>query len=291
MVRSVTHLKRFTIFATDGAIGAVDDIFFDDERWAVRYVVVDTGKWLPGRRVLVTPLQITHVRWGEQEMRVSITRNQVANSPEVDTHKPVSRQYEAGYFDYYGYPYYWGQAGLWGAHPTPMLPSPEQMARMHAQANDERRRAVAQGDAHLRSAEAVNGHRIHATDGELGHVDDLLIDDLSWAVRYLVVDTSNWWFGKKVLISPEWIRDISWPERTVTVTVTRQSLKAAPTYDPAEHVDRQWELAYHGHLGRPGYWLDAEEAQSIKSAHSYLSDDNASVQEEIERRARPRDDR
>src|SRR5688572_13393798 len=100
MVRSVKHLERFTIVATDGAIGAVDDIFFDDERWAVRYVVVDTGKWLPGHRVLVSPLSITHVEWGEQRMRVSITRDQVAHSPDVDTHKPVSRQYEMSYFDY-----------------------------------------------------------------------------------------------------------------------------------------------------------------------------------------------
>ena len=123
---------------------------------------------------------------------------------------------------------------------------------------------------------------------DLGHVDDVLFDDLSWAVRYLVVDTSNWWFGEHVLIAPEWITEISWPERSVVVDMTRQALKDAPPYDRAEHVDRQWELAYYGHLQQPGYWLTDDEVRTIKDAQSYPREALDRHDVAVERRSRPR---
>lgn len=293
MIRSTKHMKRFAIAATDGPIGSVDDFYFDAERWAMRYLVVDTGKWLPGRRVLISPVSVVRAEWGEQRLLLSIARDRVENSPDVDTHKPVSRQHEADYLDYYGYPYYWGHAGLWGAHAYPMLPppgqpSPEQLAQQRAAAAEEKRKAAEKGDTHLRSASEVSGYVIRATDGELGHVEDFLFDDVSWAIRYLVVDTSNWWFGKHVLVAPEWINDISWSNRTVGVNVTRESLKSAPQYDRAEHLDRQWEAAYYGHLQQPGYWIDEDDARKIKEAQSYLREDDTEVPVALERRSRPR---
>lgn len=288
MIRSVKHLKKFDIFATDGRIGAVDDLYFDDERWAIRYLVVDTGTWLPGRRVLISPLSVTRTEWGEQRLLLSISRRQVHDSPGLDAHQPVSRRQEREYFDYYGYPYYWGQAGLWGAHPLPMLPSPEQLASQRAKAADAERAAAERGDEHLRSAAEITGYVIHATDGDLGHVDDLLFDDISWAMRYFVVDTSNWWFGQRVLVAPEWISVISWAQRAVSVDLDRQLLKSAPRYDRAEHVDRQWEAAYYDHLLRPGYWLTEDDARAIREAQSYLQEDPSRHDAAVERRARPR---
>jgi uncharacterized protein YrrD len=288
MIRSVTHLKRFEVVATDGPIGSIEDFYFDAERWAVRYLIVDTGKWLPGRRVLISPVSVTRAEWGEQRLVLSITRDQVKNSPGLETHKPVSRQHEMDYLDYYGYPYYWGQAGLWGAYPNPMLPTPEQVARLRARTDEARRQAAEKGDADLRSAREVTGYVIRATDGDLGHVEDFLLDDLSWAIRYLVVDTSNWWFGKHVLIAPGWIRDISWSNRSVIVKVTRQLLKQAPPYDRAEHIDRQWEVAYYANARQPGYWLDGDDARAIKVAPSYLRDEPEQLPDPLERRSRPR---
>ena len=252
MIRSVEHLKKFAIVASDGRIGSVDDFYFDDDRWAIRYLVVDTGGWLPGPRVLISPVSVLRVEWGEQRLILSTTREQVRNSPGIETHKPVSRQQEMEYLDYYGYPYYWGHGGLWGAYAHPMIPPPEVLARQQAQTAAAARKAAEQGDSHLRSAEEVAGYVIRATDGDLGHVDDFLFSDVSWAIRYLVVDTSNWWFGTHVLVAPEWILDVAWADRSVSVGVTRQQLKDAPRYERVEHVNRQWEEAYHQHMGQPG---------------------------------------
>jgi uncharacterized protein YrrD len=288
MIRSVKEMKKFAVVATDGEIGSVDDFFFDDERWAIRYVVVNTGRLWSGRRVLISPVAVSRTEWGEGRLVLSISRERVHDSPGVDTHQPVSRRQERDYLDYYGYPYYWGHAGLWGAHATPMLPTPEQIAKQRAQSAEAERRAVDQGDAHLRSASEVSGYVIHALDGDLGHVTDVLFEDISWATRYLVVDTSSWWFGKHVLVAPEWITDISWVEGAVSVNVSRQLLKNAPPYSRAQHVDRQWELEYYRHLLQPGYWLSGDEARAIKEAQSYLRDDTDRHEAAVERRSRPR---
>jgi hypothetical protein len=288
MIRSAREIRKFEVAANDGRIGSVDDFYFDDERWAIRYAVVDTGHWLPGRRVLISPLSISRTDWNDRRLLLSISRDQVKASPDIDTHQPVSRRHEQDYLDYYGYPYYWGQAALWGAHAIPMMPTAAQIARQRASADAAERTAAAQGDAHLRSVSEVSGYAIRAVDGELGHVEDLLFDDLSWATRYLVIDTSNWWFGKRVLVAPEWITDISWADGSVSVSVTRQQLKSAPQYDRAQHVDRQWELEYYRHLLRPAYWLSADEARAIKEAHSYLRDEPTPRDAAVERRARPR---
>jgi hypothetical protein len=288
MIRSAKGMDKFEIVATDGRIGAIDDFYFDDERWAIRYLVVDTGRWLPGRQVLISPLSIGGTEWGDQQVLLSISRDQVKNSPDVDTHQPVSRRREQDFFDYYGYPYYWGHVGLWGAHPVPMMRMPAEVAARQAETAEAERKGAPQGDEHLRSVSEVTGYVIRAADGDLGHVDDVLFDDLTWAVRYLVVDTSNWWFGKHVLVAPEWISDIAWPERSVAVSVTRQSLKNAPPYHRAQHVDRQWELEYYRQLLQPGYWLTGDEARAVKEAHSYLRDDPERPEPVVERRSRPR---
>ncbi len=287
MIRCVKHLKRFDIVATDGSIGAVDDFYFDDERWAVRYVVVDTGKWLPGRRVLVSPYSVMRTEWGEQRVLLSINRQHVRDSPPIDTQQPVSRQHEAEYLTHFGYPYYWTHAGLWGAYPLPTLPAAVPMAAREATVSDDEQRATESGDSHLRSVAEVTGYLIRATDGELGHVDDFLIDDISWAVRYLVIKTSNWWFGRHVLVAPRWITSIDWVSKSVDVNVTRAAIKSAPAYDRAEHVDRQWEAAYHKHIHGRDSWLDDEDAAAIKAAHEFLQDEPG-PRDRLERRSRPR---
>lgn len=289
MLRSVKHMKRLAIVATDGPIGSLDDVYFDDERWAIRFVVVDTGRWLPGRRVLISPLSVSRIEWHEQRILLSISRDQVRDSPDIDTHQSVSRRQEREYFDYYGYPYYWDHPGLWGVHTIPILATREQIATQRRRSAEAERKAADSGNTHLRAASEVSSYVIRALDGDLGHVDDLLFDDVSWAIRYLVADTSNWWFGKHVLVSPDWIADISWPEHTVSVQITRQLLKTAPRYDRAEHLDRQWEAAYYQHLQQIGYWLTKDDAQALMEAQSYLRDEPDDRHEaSVDRRSRPR---
>ena len=266
MQRSTKHLERFTIQATDGTLGAITDFFFDDERWAIRYVVVDTGKWLPGRRVLISPLSVSHTDWQEQRLVLSIPKDVIANSPPIDEHKPVSRQHEIDYFNYFGYPHYWAQPGIWGVITQPILTVGEPPRRAFAGVDQERRASIAKGDGNLRSCKEVRGYGIETTDGEIGHVEDFLFSDSSWAIRYLAVDTNNWWPGKNVLVAPDWIEHVDWEKRRVAVSVTRSQLKNAPQYERAEHLDRQWEEAYYKSLQKEMYWLRKARGNRAPSA-------------------------
>jgi sporulation protein YlmC with PRC-barrel domain len=230
MLKSLSRLSGHTICATDGDIGKVSTAYFDDETWAVRYLVVQTGSWLLGQKVLISPFAVRETPWADQAVAVSLSREQVKNSPPIDTARPVSRQHEIGYHRYYGYPYYWVGPGLWGAGAYPVL-TPGVEDRL-AQAQHGARA----DDSHLRDASAVRGHHILATDGQIGHIDDFLIDDRSWAIRYLVVDTSNWIGGRRVLIAPDWVDAVSWEGATVQVRLSRAAVRASPDYDGhAEH--------------------------------------------------------
>jgi sporulation protein YlmC with PRC-barrel domain len=251
MLRNIKNLRGYTIRAIDGTIGKVDDFYFDDEDWGIRYLIVDTGSWLSGRKVLISPVAVGHAGWMARRLPVALTSAQVEHSPDIDTRKPVSRQHEAQYLGYYGYPTYWGGAGLWGvgAYPGGLTAQ----GRVEQDLKDHGSLATPD-DCHLRSSSAVIGHHIRATDGDIGHLDDLLVDDYTWAIRYLVVNTSNWWGGQRVLVSPEWIRDVSWPEASVSVHLTRQAIKDAPLFGSAAALDRQLEEAIYEHYARPGYW-------------------------------------
>ena len=244
MLRSMKSMEDYTIGAIDGIIGQVEDFYFDDESWVIRYLVV-AGKGLSRRRVLISPIAIGRPNWSEKILPVALTRSQVNNSPDIDTDKPVSRQHEMGYLGYYGYGNYWGGGGLWGAGLYPDL------LQAGLQSNDARRHP---DDLHLRSGNAVMRYYVHASDGDIGHVQGLLVDEDSWAIRYLIVDTSNWWLGHQVLIAPEWIDQVSWAESTVSVAMTRQSIKDSPAYDPDAALDREQEAGVHSHYGRAGYW-------------------------------------
>jgi hypothetical protein len=262
MLRNLKNLEGFTIGATDGEIGKVKDFYFDDEAWVIRYAVADTNAWLGGREVLLSPYSMGEPDWGRKVLPFAVTREQVKNSPDVNTDQPVSRQYEKSYLGYYGYPYYWGGAGLWGerSYPGTLLtgtgPSGYRGYLRAPEAHD------ASTDPHLRSCNAVKGYHIHARDGHIGHVQGLLVDDHSWSIRYLIVNTSNWWIGRQVLISPEWIQDVSWQESSVTINLDRQSIKDAPAYDVDAEMDRDAEASMYNHYRRNGYWQD-ERARAV----------------------------
>lgn len=263
MLRSMDDLEGCTIRATDGSIGRVKDLYFDDKAWVIRYLVVDTGTWLSSRKVLISPIAIGHPNWQKKSLPVSITKEQVKNCPTMDTEKPVSRQYETTYSGYYRYPYYWGGTGLWGSGMYPGLVMTGYggvgalpiVGPQGAQANARDDAARHQDDdLHLRSSEEIKDYYIHASDGDIGHVQGLLVDEETWAIRYLIVDTSNWWLGHQVLIAPQWIQDVSWPDARVSVNLTLQAVKDAPAYDVAVQLDRKQESGIYEHYGRLGYW-------------------------------------
>jgi hypothetical protein len=250
MLRDVDTLIGSALNGTDGEIGHVGDAYFDDEAWTIRYLVVDTGTWLTNRKVLISPHSVTQPFRASGIIDVCLTREQVRNSPDIDTHRPVSRQHEREYLGYYGYPTYWG-GGLGPLSAYPMLPSavPPDYAERHEtrgpEANPE--------DAHLRSIKQVSGYHVAASDESIGHVGAFVYDSESWAIRYLVVDTRNWWpGGRKVLVSTNWIGRIDWSKREVHTTLTRKAVKGSPEYLESSTLDRSYETRLHDAYGRDG---------------------------------------
>ena len=247
---AVSALKGYAILASDGRIGSVSDVLFDDESWRLRWLVVDTGTWLSDRQILVHPSAVGQVDHDRQELPVRMSKAQIERSPSIARDRPVSLQMQGQLYDYYGWDPVWGGSGYFagglgmmgssgysgmGAPPMPNGHAPED------------------GDPHLRSTKAVTGSYLQATDGEIGHVENMLIDDASWDILYLVVDTKNWWFGKHVLISPYAVKGISWSDHTMQLDVTRDLVKANPAWDPLAMMDQVYEKRLHNHYGWQGY--------------------------------------
>jgi hypothetical protein len=250
-LRRVRDLQNYTMGATDGEIGKLDDVYFDDQGWTVRHLVIDTGGWLTGRRVLIPPRAIQRIDHVSLRLVTNLTRRQVEESPGIDSDRPVSRQFERDLYSHYGYPFYWTGPYLWGPIMYPSAPPPATYDAVAAESTGADRPP---GDTSLRSARDVTGHAIEATDGELGHVEDFLVDDEAWTIRYLIVDPRNWWPGQHVLVSTDWITAVHWNDSTVQVNVDKEAVRNAPAYDPAGWIDRDYEARYYGSYGRPGYW-------------------------------------
>ena len=276
MLRSMNDFENCSINATDGDIGHVKDFYFDDLTWVIRYLIVDTGSWLSSRKVLISPMAIETPNWEDKTLSVSLTKAQVKSSPDIDTDMPVSRQHEIRTLGYYGHPLYWGGAGLWGAETypnlmmtgyagaigTPLLEQPgaEVLAAAGVEAEKHQR-----DDPHLRSCQAILDYHIEATDGDIGHVQGILVDEQTWAIRYLIVNTSNWWLGHKVLIAPQWIHAVRWPDMTVSLNLTRQMVQDAPPYDESVSLEREQEIGIHAHYGHAGYWEAEMEREEVLS--------------------------
>jgi sporulation protein YlmC with PRC-barrel domain len=228
MLRSIKKLYGDKLGASDGDIGQVKDFYFDDQSWAVRYVVADTGTWLTSRQVLLSPHALGNFHQAGKVLTVNLTRKQIENSPSIEWYKPVSRQYEEQYYRYYGWPYYWQGDGLWGMSGFPILELPaKSLPGEQVVAIDPKRETA---DAHLRSTQAVNGYHIKASDGIIGHVCDFMIDDKNWAIGQLIVKIGHRFTGKDVLIPVSKVDRISYEDSTVFVNLTKEAVEQSPMY-------------------------------------------------------------
>lgn len=256
MLIKAKDMKGYKLSALDGEIGSVVEFYFDDHFWTIRYLVVDTGSWLPGRVVLISPYAVTSVDKENKLISVDLTKHQIEGSPSPDTDKPVDKQFEDSYYSYYNWPTYWSGPFAWGSFYS------ASDAREHwNHVQEERKRS----DHDLRSTRDVTGYFIQATDGEIGHVEDFVVDAQRWTIRYLVVGTRNWWPGKLVLISPLWIERISWIGSQVIVRLTRDSVKTSPPYSHASLLERDYETLLHEHYGQEGYWQ--QELAEVDQTH------------------------
>ncbi len=247
MLIKAKKLNGYKLAGLDGEIGKVKDFYFDDRHWTIRYLVADTGTWLTANQVLISPYALNHVETFEKDISVNLTTKQIEKSPSLSSHKPVSRQFEDDYYGYYGWPTYWSGSSVWG-NSTYLERDRNKWGQLS--------KGAKAWDRHLRSTYAVTGSHLQALDGEIGHVEDFIIDDENWTIRYLVVATKNWWPGKKVLVSPQWIERVSWEESKVFTNLSRQTIKESSEYSEETLLTRDYEIALHHHYDRKGYWID-----------------------------------
>ena len=241
MLISTDTVFRVTLDHGEGTVGTVHDLFFDDQSWEVRYLVVKTGNWLSGRRVLLPPTVVEQRDWANHRLQVPLTQQQIKDSPDVDTDKPISMQKHR---EIMAYPYFPPMGGV-PLPPPAAVSSPE---------------PESEGDPHLRSAREVTGYDIEATDGPIGSIKELILDDEGyqhgwWEFRYLVVDTGNWLPGRKVLISPKWASSVDWSEQKVQVAMSREMVEGSPEFIPSEPINRRYEEVLYDYYGEPKYWI------------------------------------
>jgi uncharacterized protein YrrD len=283
MLLAISTLKGFSVEAKDGALGTVSDFLFDDTTWKLRWLVIDTGKWLTGRKVLVHPSVIGDADHGSCTIMVGLTKAQVEDSPAIGQDQPVSRQMQNDLYSYYGWDPYWGGgiygAGMYGAGVyggalsgggvgglAPPLSTRSSSGEGGAGGANYGEGDRNEGDPHLRSTAEVTGYHVHATDGDIGHVEDFLVDSASWGIRYLIVDTSNWWFGQHVLMSPYAVKEVDWSDHHIRLDLSRDKVKSSPSWNPADEIDGEFESRLHSHYNWPGYGgSGAEIAQNLPS--------------------------
>ena len=226
-------LTGYRLQSFEGEIGKLKQIYFDDKRWIVRYFVVHTGSWLLGEDVLIAPTAISAVNEEKKFLEVDLTREQIKNCPAINTALPVSRHYEQEYYRHYGWEPYWIGDPIFGPAPTMPLPPVEEKPE----------------HPYLRSSDVVKNYSIHASDDDIGHVEDFILEEPGWAIRYLEVDTHNWLPGKHVLVAPTWIEQVDWKKQEVAVKLKRAAIQKAPFYDPAKIISREYQVALYKYYG------------------------------------------
>ena len=232
MLIASKQIRSCSLEGADGTVGTVKDVLFDGRVWKIRYFDVDTGQWLPGRRVILSPETIQAADYAARKLATTLTKEQVEESPPLTSELPVSRQHEIELARYYAWGAYWANVTA-AAEPEPELE---------------------EGDPNLRSIRGVSGYHLQATDGEIGHVADFIVDDAEWEIRYLVIDTRNWLPGRHVLIPPGWAQSINWSTKEVELALARDVIEKSPEYDPDAPINRRYEEVFYDYYGRPTYW-------------------------------------
>lgn len=248
MIHSAYNLIGYRLQAADGEIGKVHDLYFDDDQHEIRYVVADTGNWLPGRRVLLAPLTVESIDTGQRKLIVKTSRKAIEDSPPISDDLPVSRQHERDLAQHFGWPYYWSTDPSLGIQiaTNDYLPTQPSGGVETVTSEDD--------DEHLRSVREVTGYYVEAIDGDIGHIEDVIIDTKKWLVRYVVIDTKNWWPGKKVLVGIQWMESIDWKDSRMKFDAYRDQIKQSPEFDPSAPVNRSYEERLYDFYGRPRSW-------------------------------------
>jgi hypothetical protein len=256
MLRSVMDLFRYYIANKTQRYGKVKDIYFDDAWWKIRYFIVDTTKWLPGKKVLISPDVMKEPVQAQLLIPTILTEEQIKNSPPMEEEQTISRTNEAHLAHYYGWNPWWliGAGTLEGV--PPMLPGKMDLLER----GDKQKELIAseekKEETNLRSMKEIKGYDIQPADGESGRLDDFIVETDDWRLRYFVFDTAYHLLqGKKVLISCDWIERINWMERTIYIDLTQEQIKNGPEFDPNTPINRKVETIIYDYYGKPHYWF------------------------------------
>ncbi len=254
MLKSINEIIGYTLFSKGDDVGKCKDLLFDDQLWTVRHMVADTGGWLVGKKVLVSPVMVQKTDWQMQSIFLDITREQLEKCPSLLEDEPVSREHERKIFQFLNCPYYWVDNGLWGhaAYPAVMTRVPEESAQKADEKILEEPQAQDGEENHLRSYKEVKGYNIETSDGNIGHVDDFILEDKTWALRYVVVDTRNWLpGGKKILLSLNWVKKVIWELSLLFLDIRKEQVENSPEFDPEQPVNIEYETRLYDYYGRP----------------------------------------
>ena len=202
MLLNLKSLFGVSILAKDGNIGHLHDVLFHDQSWVVRYFVVETGNQFSGRRVLLSPFSFLKPEWEKRILPVDLTIEEVRQSPDVDTDLPVYRQQEIAMTRHYGWPAYWTM----------------EASRLAGEKSE------SEGDPNLRSANEILTYKVKTSDGDLGSMDDLVVEDANWFIRFLVLSAGGWFEGQKLLVATRWVGSVSWANKEVIVPHSRDSI-------------------------------------------------------------------
>ena len=250
MLRSLKELLGYELLAKDGHMGIVRNFFFSDEDWKIRYLVVDTGPWILGRKVLISTAALEQPVWASETFPVKLTREQVKSSPDVDQAKPISRKYEEELHQHYQWTHYWSMSTALPGNPTYI---PPQVFDVQGKSADKNK-----GKSHLRSTKELLDYQVNAIDGEVGSISDFIINDENWQIHYMVVDASNLDPDKQVLIALEWIDRIDVVVKEILINLKQNAIRFSPTFDPTLPVNHQYEEVLYDYYGRPKHWVVLE---------------------------------
>lgn len=250
MLWNASKINGYAVEASDGLIGTVSDFLFEDRTWQIRWLVVETGNWFSNHKVLLPLSTLGYPNQSTESFSVSLTRQQVRDSPDIDTDQPISREMESKIYDFYGWDPYWSSLfNLGGTMPAMMeatIPIPRTSAN--------KAQALGPADQHLLSIDTITGYHLEAVDGLIGHVHDFLIDDTNWHIRYLIAATSNWWPGMSVVLPSNSVKKVDWEERLLRLDVNRRQVQGSPRYDPRMRLDKAYQERLQEHYGSTNYW-------------------------------------
>jgi sporulation protein YlmC with PRC-barrel domain len=267
MLLRAKTLKSYSMLASDGELGSLDDFYFDSDTATIRYFVGDTRTWFFGGKVLLSPLSFKEIDRSNERIAVNATKDQIKDSPKPEEHEPITRRYEQQLSSYYGWENYWADNAArrditgFQAH-APMMPpifNPEGPREEHDGLKSDEAHASEQQyreDQQLISVEDIKGYKVHTADGEAGKIHDCVIDDEDWKIRYFVVNVGGFFNKELVLVSIDWLNDVSWRDHTITFDLENKRIEDAPEFVSDQPITREDEAALYEHYNRKGYWVD-----------------------------------